>query len=117
MDSEIVVAIITGGTTIINVAVSAIISAISQRKARKAAVDNSQNQKIALIEDGLQALLRAEIIRSHDKYTEREYCPIYAKEALTRCYNVYHALGGNDVATELYRQVMSLPEKENDNED
>ena len=116
MDSTVIVAIITGGTTIINVAVSAIISAISQRKARKAAVDNNQNEKIALIEDGLQALLRAEIIRSHDKYTEREYCPIYAKEALTRCYNVYHALGGNDVATELYRQVMSLPEKENDNE-
>ena len=34
--------------------------------------------------EGLKCLLRAEIIRSHDKYIGRGYCPIYAKEALKR---------------------------------
>lgn len=64
---------------------------------------------------GVQCLLRAEIIRSYDKYTERKYCPLYAKEALTRAYDSYHKLGGNDVATDLYRQIMRLPtEKWND---
>ncbi len=61
------------------------------------------------VELGLQCLLRAEIIRSFDKYKEREFCPIYAKEALKREYDSYHALGGNDVATDLFHQIMALP--------
>ena len=61
------------------------------------------------IRAGVQCLLRAEIIRNHDKYMERGYCPIYAKEALRRAYTSYHALGGNDVATRLYDDTMKLP--------
>ena len=59
--------------------------------------------------DGLQCLLRAEIIRIYDKYMALEYCPIYVKEALRRAYVAYHNLGGNDVATGLYNEVMELP--------
>lgn len=65
--------------------------------------------RLKAIKNGLQCLLRAEIIRSHDKYTDREYCPIYAKEALTKAYMAYHTLGGNDVATNLYKDTISLP--------
>lgn len=65
--------------------------------------------RLKAIKNGLQCLLRAEVIRSHDKYTEREYCPIYAKEALTKAYNAYHALSGNDVATNLYKEILQLP--------
>ena len=65
--------------------------------------------KLKAIKNGIQCLLRAEIIRCHDKYMEREYCPIYAKEALTRAYKAYHALKGNDVATELYEELIHLP--------
>ena len=65
--------------------------------------------KLKAIRDGLQCLLRAEIIRSHDKYTDRGYAPHYAKEALTKAYKAYHNLGGNDVATKLYNDVMELP--------
>ena len=61
------------------------------------------------LEDGVQCLLRAEIIRMHDKYTARGYCPIYAKEALTRAYVSYHTLDGNDVATDLYAETKALP--------
>lgn len=65
--------------------------------------------KLKAIKNGLQCLLRAEIIRAYDKYKERGYCPLYAKEALTRAYKAYHALDGNDVATELYNDTMELP--------
>jgi hypothetical protein len=65
--------------------------------------------RLKAIKNGLQCLLRAEIIRSHDKYTERKYAPVYAKEALTKAYSAYHALGGNDVATGLYKNIMALP--------
>lgn len=59
---------------------------------------------------GVQALLRAEIIRQHDKYMERGCCPIYAKESIKQEYEAYHGLGGNGVATKLYNDIMSLPE-------
>lgn len=65
--------------------------------------------RLKAIKNGLQCLLRAEIIRSHEKYKERRYCPIYAKEALTMAYNAYHALKGNDVATKLYKECVELP--------
>ena len=65
--------------------------------------------RLKAIKNGLQCLLRAEIIRANEKYIERGRCPIYAKEALTKAYKAYHALGGNDVATSLYNAVMALP--------
>ena len=111
LDSTIIVAIITGSVTLINILVSTLTTSAARKTAAKTATDQGQDKKLALLEEGLQALLRAEIIRSHDKYIEEGYCPIYAKEALTRCYNAYHALGGNDVATQLYQQCIYLPDK------
>lgn len=61
------------------------------------------------VEDGVQSLLRAEIIRQYEKWIDRGYCPLYAKEALKREYEAYHQLGGNDVATKLYQEAMQLP--------
>ena len=59
--------------------------------------------------EGIQCLLRAEIIRQHEKYQKLGYCPIYAKEALKKEYTAYHELGGNDVASRLFEEVMKLP--------
>ena len=61
------------------------------------------------LKEGLLSLLRAEIIRSHDKYMRKGYCPIYAKDATTKAYQAYHALGGNGTITKLYNEVMKLP--------
>lgn len=66
-------------------------------------------KRASLLEDGVQSLLRLEIVRSYNEYTEKGYCPIYAKESLTRGYRDYHSLGGNDVATSLYEKIMQLP--------
>lgn len=74
-------------------------------------------KQVSAVGNGVQALLRAEIIRSHKEYTHKGYCPVYAKEALERTYQAYHELGGNDVATGLYREILDLPtEKREDNE-
>lgn len=105
MDNTIIVALIGGVVTIANVVFTAVFSAVKER--RRVKTREEQN-----IEDGLQCLLRAEIIRAHDKYTARKYCPIYAKESLRRAYTAYHNLGGNDIATGLYNECMSLPERE-----
>lgn len=98
MDSSIIVALIGAAVTIGNVAFTTL-----------AARRQKRDERTEQLEAGVQCLLRAEIIRSHEKYTERGKCPIYAREALTRAYKAYHALGGNDVATELYNDLMELP--------
>lgn len=72
-------------------------------------VMKKKGKKARLLEDGVESLLRLEIVRSYNEYTEKGFCPIYAKESLTRAYNDYHALGGNDVATGLYNDIMKLP--------
>lgn len=63
------------------------------------------------LRDGVQCLLRAEIIRQNEKWVKAGYCPVYAKQALSREYNAYHNLKGNDVATSLYEETMELPER------
>ncbi len=101
MDSAVIVALIGAAVTVGNVLLTNLLSNRKKENAREKA-----------IADGVQCLLRAEIIHAHDKYTRQSYCPIYAKENLTRAYAAYHALGGNDVATSLYEQVMELSEGE-----
>lgn len=61
------------------------------------------------VREGLKSLLRGDIIRCHDKYTERNYCPIYAREALEKEYEAYHNLGGNGVVTHLMEEIRELP--------
>lgn len=75
-----------------------------------------KNKRDNALTDGVQCLLRAEIIACHERYGMDEYCPIYAKESLKRIYAAYHDLGGNDVATALYEQTLSLPDIRKDKE-
>lgn len=63
------------------------------------------------LKEGVLSLLRAEIIRWHDKYVKKKFCPIYAKDALEKAYSAYHALGGNGTITILYNEIMALPEE------
>ena len=99
MDSTIIVALISGAVTIGNVVFTQFVN-----RSKKL------NEQEKALSDGVQCLLRAEIIRSYEKYSEKGSCPLYAKQALTVAYKAYHTLGGNDVATDLYEKCMDMPE-------
>lgn len=71
----------------------------------------SQKKEDSALKSGILSLLRAEIIRQNDKYIERGYCPIYAKDALEKEYKAYHSLGGNGTITIIYNETMALPEE------
>ena len=71
-----------------------------------------EQAKNAAIAEGVQSLLRESIVSNYNKYSEKGYCPIYAKESVKTVYAAYHNLGGNDVATELYQKILRMPEKE-----
>lgn len=71
-----------------------------------------QIEKEKALENGVCSLLRAEMIRSGEKYIQKRYCKIYAKDAFDKAYKAYHELGGNGTMTELHEQVMNLPTQE-----
>lgn len=97
-----------------NTVITAIIGFLSTLSVALVNLSTGRRQKHseeeAAVSEGLQCLLRAEIIRSYEKYWEKGFCPLYAKESITRAYNSYHALGGNDVATDLYDKIMDMKE-------
>ena len=100
MDSTIIVAIITSTMGVVGTIIGVIGTIYAKRSSKRTALSN-----------GVLCLLRAEIIRNHDKYTERREIPIYAKESLEKVYTSYHELGGNGTMTDLYKECMELPVK------
>lgn len=76
-----------------------------------------EQKKSTAIAEGVRSLLRESIVQNYNKYQEREYCPIYAKESIKRVYEAYHDLGGNDVATKLYHTLLDMPEEPEEKED
>lgn len=73
-----------------------------------------EQKKNEAIAEGVKSLLRESIVGNYNKYTERGYMPIYAKESLRSAYKAYHNLGGNDVATELYQKLLRMKEDSDD---
>ena len=75
-----------------------------------------EQKKNNAIAEGVQSLLRESIVDNYNKYTDKNFCPIYAKESIKKVYSAYHNLGGNDVATELYHKILAMPEERKENE-
>ena len=60
------------------------------------------------IQRGTQALLRNQIIHNYEKYMERKWMPVYARENMTEMYESYHDLGGNGAITQLMEELKDL---------
>lgn len=65
--------------------------------------------QIKAIRKGLQALLRAQLIADYNKWEEKGYAPIYARQNFQNCWVQYHALGANGVMDDIHDRFMSLP--------
>lgn len=59
--------------------------------------------------DDIQALLRAQMISDFNKYSEKGYAPIYARDNFENCWKQYHSLGVNGVMDDLHRKFLELP--------
>ena len=73
-----------------------------------------EKRKNEAIAEGVQSLLRQSIVDSYNRYKDKGFCPIYAKETIKTVYTAYHNLGGNDVATKLYHTLLQMPEEKED---
>ena len=58
---------------------------------------------------GIQALLRSQMIADYNKWTDRGYAPIYARDNFENCWKQYHALGVNGVMDDLHEKFLELP--------
>lgn len=76
-----------------------------------------EHEKNEAIAEGVQSLLRESIVTNYNRYSEKGYCPIYAKESIRKVYGAYHDLGGNDVATGLYTRLLEMPEQKGERDD
>lgn len=69
-------------------------------------------------QEGIQALLRAQMISEYNKALDKGYAAIYAKENFENVWNKYHSLGANGVMDDIHEKYMSLPDrKEQDNDE
>ena len=84
----------------------AIIEAVAARERKRVKADN---QKSDALMQGVQALLRREIIAEYNHYAEQGHIPIYGIENVLDMYNAYKALGGNGMATKLVEALKQLP--------
>lgn len=60
---------------------------------------------------GMQALLRAELVRDWSKYSEKGFAPLYARENFENAYQQYHNLGANGVMDDIREKFLNLPDK------
>lgn len=89
-------------------AIIAAVAAFGYRSVlKKLQEERTRNEAIA---EGVQSLLRESIVSNYNKYQEKGFCPIYAKESMKKVYLAYHNLGGNDVATSLFNKLLAMPE-------
>lgn len=70
--------------------------------------------RIAAMQRGLQALLRAQLVADYNKWSERGYAPIYARQNFENCWQQYHALGANGVMDDIHAKFLSLPTEATD---
>lgn len=70
--------------------------------------NDSKTEAVCL---GVQALLRDRLIDTYNKYQEKGYAPIYAKENFENMWRQYHNLGANGVMDEIHEKFRDLPVK------
>lgn len=58
---------------------------------------------------GVQAVLRGQMINDYNKWTDRGYAPIYARESFENSWKQYHNLGANGVMDDIHNKFMALP--------
>ena len=66
-------------------------------------------EDIALLKQANQAQLQTQLYDMGERLTKRKYASYLEKQCYEKMYNSYHKLGNNGVMTDLYNEVMMLP--------
>lgn len=101
-------------TTFLLAFVSALASAlcgylISQIR-NKTKKNKEEKDRLEKIEHGLMVLTRSDLMRLYDIFSRKGYCPMSVKTSIEEEYIAYHELGGNGIATQMYEEILALPD-------
>lgn len=96
--------------SIVNYILTSLIAAITgwaiayiKKQLNQAKADNDA------VKLGIQALLRAQMISEWNRWSDKGYAPIYARENFENCYKQYESLGANGVINDLRKKFLELP--------
>lgn len=73
--------------------------------------DEAAKKKEQAIEEGVQALLRNELVRRYREYETKGEMTILDKENIEAMFKQYENLGGNGTVKHLMGELLSLPTK------
>ena len=73
--------------------------------------NQEQDRKNRAIENGVQALLRNELIRRYREYETKGEISILDKENIEHMFKEYTNLGGNGTVAKMYEEILELPIK------
>lgn len=68
-------------------------------------------EKQRAVENGVQALLRNELVRRYREYEIKGEITILDKENIEHMFKEYKNLGGNGTVAKMYEEILSLPIK------
>ena len=60
------------------------------------------------IENGVQDLLRLEILDNYERSKQEGKISVARKDAIDSAYKSYHALGGNGTITRVHEEIMQM---------
>ena len=72
---------------------------------------DEQDKKNKAIENGVQALLRNELIAKYREYETKGEMTIIDKENIEHLFTEYQNLGGNGTIKQMYEELLTLPIK------
>jgi hypothetical protein len=86
-----------------------VLKRLNEFDAKREVARKENERRQNAMERGIRSLLRAELVRAHSKWMPRGYCPLETKEYVSRTYDAYHNMGGNDIGSAMYHDLMELP--------
>ena len=96
---------------LIPTAIGAILGVVSTRLKKNKQIDEEKEKKEKAIEEGLQALLRNELVNRYREYETKGELSILDKENIEAMFKQYEILGGNGTVKHLMEELLSLPTK------
>lgn len=92
------------------------------KRQKKIEVEHKKNeekskQETKALKLGVQALLRSQMINDFNKWIDKGYAPIYARENFENCWIQYESLGENGVMEDIHNKFMALPTKISNKDD
>ena len=84
---------------------------LKESKKKNREKEEKQQKKLETLENGVQALLRNELIKGYREYEEKGEITILDKENITHMFEEYKNLGGNGTVKSMFEDLLELPTK------